>query len=509
MFKKSFKGLISCVMASCCLSLVMSCDDINDSTGTINEDSVEKVSVENGRIKFASQEDFANFMNLNVSNNDVDVYAKKIRQFEKLGFASYSFKNVSFDGRVYGATPDSLSYDEDGDFEEFENDEDMDFICDPYFAGILNTDNELQIGDFIYRYTHFGMFYTSSDNIEAMEEFISTTDTSFYSTLPAEEETEVACDIYYYRFNYEQSISTEDIYLDDEENEVAMNNTKGTLKKAVYYDNKPTPASLKQCGNMRKTLLTKALGPSIHCYDNFSSKKRIHIKVWNQNYLVYSSLGLNVRCQQKRLGIWFAKKIDELELGYSFATFVYPGENFSFPDKSEFLTNYNGVKIDPRGRTTFYDCGITSSPIKDKDKKDFTIYVRNPFNGTTIAQKSIDIYNCIEWLEKKAIDAIWNYSQEKLTKKPTLIISNDANNNLEFTYAYWSKNKRNENKISEVLDWNTGQIGIKFGGNSNPKIDGSKLFTAKTYKNARILCYGMGRDGDTWRGAQVDFKDGK
>jgi hypothetical protein len=112
-------------------------------------------------------------------------------------------------------------------------------------------------------------------------------------------------------------------------------------------------------------------------------------------------------------------------------------------------------------------------------------------------------------LEKKAIDAIWNYSQEKLTKKPTLIISNDANNNLEFTYAYWSKNKRNENKISEVLDWNTGQIGIKFGGNSNPKIDGSKLFTAKTYKNARILCYGMGRDGDTWRGAQVDFKDGK
>jgi len=65
------------------------------------------------------------------------------------------------------------------------------------------------------------------------------------------------------------------------------------------------------------------------------------------------------------------------------------------------------------------------------------------------------------------------------------------------------------NAFSQNKDWNTGQIGIKFGGNSNPKFDGSKLFTAKTYKNARILCYGMGRDGDTWRGAQVDFKDGK
>ncbi|MBO7478372.1 MAG: hypothetical protein J6U04_10620 [Salinivirgaceae bacterium] len=496
-------------MAMCCLCLVISCNDDKESIIPTVEDSVEKVTVENGRIKFATQDDFADFMNANVSGNDVDVYAKKIRQFEKLGFASYSFKNVSFDGRVYSADTDSLSYNEDGDFEEFENDEDVDFICDPYFAGILNTDNELQIGDFIYRYTHFGMFYTSSDNVEAMEDFIAATDTSYYSTLPAEEETEVACDIYYYRFNYEQSISIEDIYLDEEENEVAMNNAKGTLKKAVNYDNKPTPSSLKQCGDMKNTLLTKALGPSIHCYDNFSSKKRIHVKVWNQNYRVYSSLGLNVRCQQKRLGVWFAKKIDELELGYAFATFVYPGENFSFPDKSEFLTNYNGVKIDPRGRTVFYDCGITSFPIKDKDKKEFTIYVRNPFNGNTLTQKSIDIYNVIEWLEKKAINAIWDYSQEKLTKKPTLIISNDANNDLEFTYAYWSKNKRNENKISEVLDWNTGQIGIRFGGDGKAKFNGSKLFTAQTYKNARILCYGMGRDGDTWRGAQVDFKDGE
>lgn len=502
MFNLRFKGLVPCAMAVCCLSLILSCNDDKELVDPTICDSVEKVSVENGRIKFATQDEFADFMNANVSSNDADGYALKIRQFEKLGFASHAFKDISFNGRVYSIGQDSLSYNEDVEFEEFENDDDEDFICDPYFAGILNTDSELQIGDMVYKYTHFGIFYTSSDNTEAMNEYITSTDSSYFSTLPTEEETEVACDIYYYRFNYEQSQSIEDIYLDNTENEVAMNNPKGTLKKALYNNGKPDPSSLTLCGDMRNTLLTKALGPSIHCYDEFSKKKRIHVKVWNQNYYIYSSLGLNVRCQQKRLGVWTAAKIDELELGYSFASFTYPGEKIPFPTKNNYIINYNGLRINSRGYSEDFEYEVIDYPIKDEDKKKIEIFIRNPFNGSKI----YDICKAIDIVENYALNRLTKELETLVTKQPTLIISDDANGDIVYTYAYWSKNEKNVKKISEVLDWNTGQIGISYGTNGF-NINKSKLFSAQRYKRARIVCYGMGRDGDTWKGAQVDFND--
>ena len=239
------------------------------------------------------------------------------------------------------------------------------------------------------------------------------------------------------------------------------------------------------------------------------------MKVWNQNYGVYSSLGISVGNQYKKLGIWWTNKTEELELGYSFASFKYPGIKMNWPQTSSIWVKYDGYKMDQYGNlvsTEKHPSSFFSGfPISDNDKTVLEIYVWDPFNGKRVIDiTGKDVNNTVKDLTKQAGKAVWNKLKKELSSPSTIVVSSNPSNDVEFTYTNWKKHKTNENKITEIFDWNTGQIGFKYnfdGGVGWDNVNYSKIFTAKSYKEARIMCYGMGRRGDTWKGACVDFKD--
>jgi hypothetical protein len=492
--------------------LFLSCqkDDINSDL----QISQEEISVQDGKIKFTNAQQFSEFMGKSVGTDLSNDYFPKIQRFEKSGFISlvplydaddeenvnnYYLKRASNlkSGDIDDIPLDSLEYEDE-------------FICDPYFSALLNEKRELQIADMVYKYTQYGVFYTLYDNLESLYALINSKDSIFFAGLQPEEELEISEGIYFFRFDYADSYSLDEVCIDCEEQKSAK------LKSTT--DSKPNPYDLKICSSLRKTWLTKVVGPSAHCYENFTSKARIHVKVWNQNYGIYSSLGISVGNQYKRLGIWWTNKTEELELGYAFASFKYPGVSMNWPQNNSIWVKYDGYKMDQYGNmvsTEKHPSSFFSTfPIADKDKTILEIYVWNPFGDDVVKLSGSDVNSTVKDLTKQAGKAVWNYLKKELGTQPTVIVSSRPNNDIEFTYANWKKHKTNENKITEVFDWNTGQIGFKYnigggGGWSDASIDPSKLMTAKSYKEARILAYGMGRRGSTWKGAQVDFKDTK
>lgn len=70
-------------------------------------------------------------------------------------------------------------------------------------------------------------------------------------------------------------------------------------------------------------------GPSKKCIDKFASDRRIKTRAWNQNFLVYSSVGIRTKTQKRTLGVWWASDSDEIELGYEIVKYMFEGVDIS------------------------------------------------------------------------------------------------------------------------------------------------------------------------------------
>ncbi len=52
-------------------------------------------------------------------------------------------------------------------------DDEDELIADSYFASLLNDKREIQIGDMIYKYTEYGVFYTNVKNISELYSYLT------------------------------------------------------------------------------------------------------------------------------------------------------------------------------------------------------------------------------------------------------------------------------------------------------------------------------------------------
>ena len=283
------------------------------------------------------------------------------------------------------------------------------------------------------------------------------------------------------------------------------------------------------------------LAPKVVCTDYHSKRERIKTKVWNQNYVLYSSIGISVRAQKRRLRIWWANKVDELRLGFSHATFEYPKVKIQWPDNSiqYYYTTRNGHRVNQYGHPVNINAlhpqdVFEKFPINDKDKEFFIIYTDNKFvkklvedcknqddNCTLFDVKGSDINGAVKNLAQTSVKTFWNYAEGKLeTKTPILAVEmngcalsthpNCQEEPLVFSYINWSKTVKNDNAIRYIFDWNTAQIRLTLNGKDNysdPKIDIKT--TAKSYKKLSLEGYGLGRRGTTWKGSRVKYQHDK
>ncbi|WP_045114682.1 hypothetical protein, partial [Microscilla marina] len=286
------------------------------------------------------------------------------------------------------------------------------------------------------------------------------------------------------------------------------------------------PTQFKMCSSLRKNLWTKVFGPKVECTEYHDKRRRIKTKVWNQNYVLYSSIGISVRAQKRRARVWWANKVDELELGIHQASFRYPKLKVQWPDFSTnyFYTDRNGNMVNQWGQAVGNPLGHPQSifdafPIKDKDREFFTIYTSLPIvkslfkNGKLIEVKGKDINKLIKSQVVSNVKRFWKKAEKELEGKPVMVAELPGTYNekdLTVTYIDWSSNKTNENAIRKIFDWNTAQIGFKknLGDGKAVGFNNFKLKkTAQSYKELLLTGYGAGRRGGTWKGGQVVFTD--
>ena len=62
--------------------------------------------------------------------------------------------------------------------------------------------------------------------------------------------------------------------------------------------------------------LAGVLGYSVECSNYYRSDVRVKTMFWSQNYVLYKSVGMKVKMQNRALGIWWAEKAQELKLGW-------------------------------------------------------------------------------------------------------------------------------------------------------------------------------------------------
>ncbi len=379
---------------------------------------------------------------------------------------------------------------------DFENDE---LIADEFFAAVLNRDREIEVEGIIYKFTEKGIFYSSKDKYQDLLASVAA-----YSGSVDSELTTLDNGVMLFAPN---KVANKNC------NDCREGNNDG-INTSILAAPQAAKNALKIC-YWDPNIWDDIFGPAENCLDYFDSKKRIKTRVWSQNYLLFSSAGVKVASQKKVLGIWWADKIDEVELGYTAIYFEYDIPQPTWPNSSfVFQYEYNGVIIDQYGRYVRPAFGGTSSifdkfPINDPDKRLLTIYLFQPLESilgkSSIDLTANDVNNGIESLVKQGFSALSSYLKKEMNGSAVIVYPSAQNDKLKFLFTNWIKTKKNDNKISETFDWNTAVIGFSSKGSSTSPVYDSP----KSYKKFMAIVYGMGRKGSTWKGSKVILDDSK
>ena len=384
-------------------------------------------------------------------------------------------------------------------------------VADPYYASLLNRKREILVEGSIYKYTELGLFFTNKDNYDNLDKEIAKFDLSSarLSSYNENEILQLGNGVNYFA----------PVRIDDQADVLKPCTDCGSpgsgvrpkspkiLTKEEFID------QISIC-NWDPNIWDDIFGPSQNCIDKFEKDKRIKLKAWSQNYLIYASIGVKVKSQNRFMGIWWAEKIDELELGIDMATFKYsfPGMEIYSPPTMEF--EYDNYKFDERG----HFLGHIDAPwFKDfpfKPKEEIThVNVKLPSDMKTYLSKylnkSIDDIDIsltgkdMNDFFKKTSESIFKNVSKFLNKEinaPISISSPSDKQTIQFYFSNWKINKTGDNKIVDQWDLNTAQVGFKSKGNG----DNTFLYKKpQSYKDFSIICYGIGRRGNQWKGSKL------
>lgn len=204
-----------------------------------------------------------------------------------------------------------------------------DLIIDPYLATVLNQDREVQVGNSIYRYVDCGVIkYDASlagsvDN--SIIDNINTDGLSHGTQIP------VTSNIDFIKINYIQHIYARD-------NLVVVDNGSGLTIKTdtwIEYEDdggitlgngvKVPKENIKRTtyvqgngdGNWLQRTISGWFGTNITLENNFDSKHRMKLSMYDQDYILYRAVGMTVRMQKKTFGIWWRKEAEEFRYGWT------------------------------------------------------------------------------------------------------------------------------------------------------------------------------------------------
>lgn len=246
-----------------------------------------------------------------VPSDFVSLWDRQVKDF----YASLS------DSEIADAERDGLVYEPEDDI-----------IPDPVFAKIVNEKREVSVGGEVYRYTKNGVIiYSPKVDDKEIDAF---NDDEFRS-LSDKQEVVINPDVRFVRIVYNEPdiydmVDTKAPIIEPGVNgdELILKNgimISGDKLRYVKYGKGSGDAS-----GFQKTI-SGIFGTSVVATNYFNSKHRMKLRTFSQDFVVYTSVGMTVRMQHKRAGIWWRRKAEEFRYGWTGVECHYSYAGPAFP----------------------------------------------------------------------------------------------------------------------------------------------------------------------------------
>lgn len=200
-------------------------------------------------------------------------------------------------------------------------------IVDMGLMSVLNKDREVKIGQNIYKYIPEGLIvYPATIENGYDSSWVKSIDTQ---SLGEGESVFISNDITFTKIVYKKWANA------------PVTRASGTASSIELNDGLVIPAS-----NVVAEIYdnhTGLFGVNVTVDNYFDNKHRMKLRLFDQNYVVYRSVGMTVRMQQKEAGIWWRKSADEFRYGWT---------------ALECVNSFNSCPFDitPNGTVLFPEC---------------------------------------------------------------------------------------------------------------------------------------------------------
>ena len=423
------------------------------------------------------------------SETDLANYANQFKESQNRELTKTTIKNSDFfslwdsnrEAVLSKLSPDEIS---EAEREGLEYEPEDEIIADPVFAKILNPKREVSVNGKIYRYVKNGVIvYDKTIDTEIIDNI----DYSQYSSLHHRNEVPIRKGVSFIRLEYQTPICTETPETRAPILDTGLYSDKLILKDGISIPITDVRMIEYARGNgdasgFQKTV-SSIFGTSVVAENYFDSKHRMKLRTFSQDYLVYTSVGMTVRMQQKKVGIWWRKKAQEFRYGWTAVECYYTYKGPSFPSGVTFQ-NANTLLHD---NSNYYSKPMVlfSVPVVDYKVTDKTV--------STL----------IKSLLKKNQSRInsWMNNNPSYKGNPYSVFSSDKATGYSMIFPQYEETATNDGR--EQINWDFrvhAQAGVKIGIGTisttfSPVSDPAKIeitrgeiYAAVKYNNAWKAC---------------------
>ena len=251
------------------------------------------------------------------SPNEIENLIKQMEETDgnqKITKASSDF--LSLNGYLKKITLDSLSPDELAIVEKeglvFEPEDEI--IADPYFCELLNPKREIEVDGQIYKYVKDGIFRCDTADAELLNEIDEgnlQVPNGIY-----EEFTTIKGSLEFVSRDFSTTSETVQTKAQSGSSRGDLKLSNGTIINHSDIRDMEYKAGRGDAGKVQHWI-SKQFGENTIVEVNYDKRHRMKLRMYEQDYDIYNSVGMTVRMQKRKLRIWWRTKAEEFRFGWT------------------------------------------------------------------------------------------------------------------------------------------------------------------------------------------------
>lgn len=494
-----------------CSLLFVSCEKEN--LNEISESQLENKQfvLQDGVLKFETKEELKLLIETIKETGAENFYNKEIKNLTKQGYEPlrpYFLEDEVEEHEAFiekkGIRLEKERGAEGISIEEIEFDIEDELIVDSNFEVLFNFDREIIVEDKLYRYTEEGVYSIEEDEIIDFRIFLKSqiekTGIANKNSLPD---------------------GFEFIEMDLKSDVKYVNSTINSLQNKGYTTLDIAKKNFEtKVFSPPTSLWAKTFGYSITSYISTPDSKRVKVKFWNRDWLLFSSVGCEVRFQKKKK-VWrwtyYVKSYPtKVALGINSVSYIYNSPISQVIPSSlttGLMYTWKGVNYYENGTNmNTYKKIVNLNPVSNFFDADFNIEISvfkpKVWYGVNITFSDEDLIKELnKQIDSYLVSAYKKIpSLNKASKNPQMAISEIFKNKYIFTIANREKIKTGDNNITEYFDFSTATLGASINSGSS-EITPSFKPSIGAFTTKSIDVFGAAYYDELWYGVRIISAD--